>query len=550
MFKNMKINTRLSLVFTLVVLIALAISTLSDMRMRVMNQNTEKIVVDLYPNTETARDIINNVNNISLSVRNALLFVDNSMIKSEITHIREAQKRTGELIDLLEAKTGYGNGKVLIDKIKDNRQKFDASLDKVIELGESDGAAATNYLISEFRPINAAYLGSINDLIHYQGELMRQGGNASMESYASSHNFLMILAGFAALLTATLGYWISRSLFQQLGGEPGYAAEIAGRIAEGDLTVTVDTTTNDKSSLLFAMKRMIESLTGIVTEVRGAANNLSSASEEVSATAQSMSHTSSEQASSVEETSASMEQMSASINQNTDNAKDTDSMAAKAAEKATEGGYSVRKTVTAMKQIAKKISIIDDIAYQTNLLALNAAIEAARAGEHGKGFAVVATEVRKLAERSQVAAQEIGELASSSVEQAEKAGKLLDEIVPSINMTSDRVKEISVSSEEQSSGVGQINTSMAHLNQIAQQNAAASEELAATAEEMNGQAEQLKQTMGFFKLKAGSIGDQNRGGAHNKSRVFGKELHAPRAIRITTPLHAAISGNKEEFVEY
>ena len=550
MFKNMKIGTRLTLTFTLVVLIALAISAFSDTRMRLMNQNTANIVVDLYPNTEMARDIIDNVNRISLSVRNALLFVDNSMIKSEIAHIRQSQKGISQLIEQLETKTGYGIGRELIDKIKGIRQKFDVSLDKVIELSESDEAEATNYLINEFRPINAAYLGSIDDLIHYQSELIRQGRNVSMESYASSHYFLMILAAFAALFTATLGYWITRSLFQQLGGEPGYAAKIAGRIAEGDLTVTVKTKTNDQSSLLFAMKRMSESLTGIVTEVRGAANNLSSASEEVSATAQSMSQTSSEQAASVEETSASMEQMSASINQNTDNARVTDSMATKAADMATKGGYSVRQTEAAMKQIAKKISIIDDIAYQTNLLALNAAIEAARAGEHGKGFAVVATEVRKLAERSQVAAQEIGELASSSVEQAEKAGKLLDEIVPSINMTSDRVKEITDASEEQSSGVGQINTSMAHLNQIAQQNAAASEQLAATAEEMNGQAEQLKQTMGFFKLKTSSIGDQNRARDHNKAQAFGNTLPTARPIRIAATLHAARSSNKEEFVEY
>jgi methyl-accepting chemotaxis protein len=154
-----------------------------------------------------------------------------------------------------------------------------------------------------------------------------------------------------------------------------------------------------------------------------------------------------------------------------------------------------------MKQIASKIGIIDDIAYQTNLLALNAAIEAARAGEHGKGFAVVATEVRKLAERSQVAAQEIGTLAGGSVQLAERAGRLLDAMVPSIRKTSDLVQEIAAASEEQSAGVGQINGAMNHLNQTTQQNASASEQLAATAEEMSGQAEQLLQSMAFFRIR-------------------------------------------------
>ena len=195
--------------------------------------------------------------------------------------------------------------------------------------------------------------------------------------------------------------------------------------------------------------------------------------------------------------------MSASINQNTENAKVTDSMASKSAVEAADGGKAVKDTVEAMKQIAGKIGIIDDIAYQTNLLALNAAIEAARAGEHGKGFAVVAAEVRKLAERSQVAAQEIGQLASSSVGMAEQAGKLLDTIVPSIKKTSELVQEIAAASQEQSSGVGQINGAMGQLNKATQQNASASEELAATAEEMGGQSSQLQSVMAFFKIDQG-----------------------------------------------
>ncbi|MDP2110099.1 MAG: methyl-accepting chemotaxis protein [Thiobacillus sp.] len=277
------------------------------------------------------------------------------------------------------------------------------------------------------------------------------------------------------------------------------------KLANGDLDLDIPETPgrDELASMQRDLRGTVAKLTQIITDVRSAADNLSSASEEVSATAQSLSQASSEQAASVEETSASIEQMSASISQNTENAKVTDGMASKAAKEATEGGEAVKETVTAMKSIADKIGIIDDIAYQTNLLALNAAIEAARAGEHGKGFAVVAAEVRKLAERSQVAAQEIGEVAKGSVGLAEKAGKLLDEMVPSINKTSDLVQEITAASEEQSSGVGQINTAMSQMNQITQQNASASEELAATSEEMSSQAEQLQQTMSFFKLGNG-----------------------------------------------
>jgi methyl-accepting chemotaxis protein len=278
---------------------------------------------------------------------------------------------------------------------------------------------------------------------------------------------------------------------------------VLAALSEGDLTRTID---KDYSGSFDEMKQYanntILKLSTIIGEVNGAAGALSSAAEQVNSTAQALSQAASEQASGVDQTSSSMEQMTASIAQNTENAKITDSMAAKASSEAAEGGEAVKATVQAMKQIAQKIGIIDDIAYQTNLLALNAAIEAARAGEHGKGFAVVAAEVRKLAERSQVAAQEISTVASGSVDLAEQAGALLGQIVPSIKKTSDLVQEISAASQEQSTGVGQINSAVTQLSQTTQQNAAASEELAATAEEMNGQAEQLQQAMSFFKTSS------------------------------------------------
>jgi methyl-accepting chemotaxis protein len=302
--------------------------------------------------------------------------------------------------------------------------------------------------------------------------------------------------------------------------------EVLRAVEQGDLTkqATVDCR-GDLKMLCDSLNNTVDKLARTIGEVRGAADSLASASEQVSATSQSLSQSSSEQAASVEETSASIEQMTASIAANTENAKITDGMASKSAQEAVEGGASVSQTVEAMRQIAEKIGIIDDIAYQTNLLALNAAIEAARAGEHGKGFAVVAAEVRKLAERSQVAAQDIGQVASSSVALAEKAGKLLDQMVPSIKKTSDLVQEITAASEEQASGVGQINSAVTQLSKTTQQNASASEELAATAEEMSGQAEQLQELMRFFTVAGMNQAAAARGSGKSTAR---RNVASPR----------------------
>ncbi len=316
----------------------------------------------------------------------------------------------------------------------------------------------------------------------------------------------MAIGLILAMIVLQLIAWrVTRSITQPIDE----ALAAANALAEGDLGVRVDTSSHDEvGQFMAATQRMIATLSQIIGQVRATADRLSDSSAQVSATAQSLSESSSGQAISVEETTTSMAQMSAAIVSNTDNARVTQAMAATAASQAVEGGDAVCRTVEAMQSIAEKIGIIDDIAYQTNLLALNAAIEAARAGEHGKGFAVVAAEVRKLAERSQVAAQEISSVARDSVKLAERAGSLLNEMVPSIRKTADLVQEIAAASQKQSSGVGQINSAMGQLNQATQQNASASEELAATAEEMGGQAQQLQELMGFFRLADGDHDEQ------------------------------------------
>ena len=501
MFSNLKVGMRLAMGFGVVLILVVAIALVGITRLANVNDDTGLIVHEIYPKTEAANDIAFMAMDNARIVRNLILVTEEKGKASNKAAYDKNNAAMAERFDKLDRTVKSLKGKELLKVMQDAHAAYTRYTENVIRLGLANKAEeATKELYGENYKTQAAYIAAIKNVIEFQRKSMDDGANRTAESYAWARKLMIALAIAATVLGIVVAFWVARSIVRQLGGEPDYAADMARQVAEGDLRVKIAIKENDTRSLLYAMKTMVDKLSQTISEVRNSADSLAGASEELSATAQTISQAASEQAASVEETSSSIEQMSSSIAQNTENAKVTDGMASKAAKEAAEGGEAVSQTVEAMKSIAQRIGIIDDIAYQTNLLALNAAIEAARAGEHGKGFAVVAAEVRKLAERSQVAAQEIGQLAESSVQTAERAGKLLTEMVPAIRKTSDLVQEIAAASEEQSTGVKQVNDAVGQLNQATQKNASTSEELAATAEEMSGQAEQLQQLMGFFKL--------------------------------------------------
>jgi methyl-accepting chemotaxis protein len=329
-----------------------------------------------------------------------------------------------------------------------------------------------------------------------RADIAREAGQAATSFRWMRWSFFIFLP-LLTIVAAIAAVLIIRSIIDPLRD----AVVLAEAVAAGDLTATTNVTGNDEvRQLLVALSEMTTRLRETIGEVRAGADALSSASSQVSATAQSLSHGTSEQAASVEETTAGLEQMSASITQNAENARQTEQMAIAGAHDAELSGSAVKQSLDAMTTIAGKISIIEDIAYQTNLLALNAAIEAARAGEQGRGFAVVATEVRKLAERSQLAATSVNELAASSVAVATQSGQRLAELVPAIRRTAELVQEVAAASREQAIGVGQINKAMNQVDQVTQRNASAAEELASTAEELSSQADALQRLVGYFRV--------------------------------------------------
>jgi methyl-accepting chemotaxis protein len=378
-------------------------------------------------------------------------------------------------------------------------KEYQAKVADVVDLAAGDLITATMYMSGadeKFLALNA----TLNELEEIERRLSREEHEASLASFGGVMTVLLALLATAVVLSTVVGLFVSRIVTSSLIE----AVRVANGISEGDLTVSIESSSKDEiGQLRAAMRNMVGKLQSVVADVKGASANVASGSQQLSSGATQMSQGASAQAASAEEASSSVTQMSTTIKQNADNTQLTEKIAQKAAADAAQSGKAVSETVAAMKNIASEIAIIQEIAYQTNLLALNAAIEAARAGAQGRGFAVVASEIRKLAERSQKAAGEIDKLSTSSIAVAERTGRMLVALVPDIERTAELVQEISAASREQSSGASQMNSAIQQLNQVTQQNAGAAQEVSATAEELSAQAEQLEVAVEFFKMGRG-----------------------------------------------
>jgi methyl-accepting chemotaxis protein/methyl-accepting chemotaxis protein-2 (aspartate sensor receptor) len=294
---------------------------------------------------------------------------------------------------------------------------------------------------------------------------------------------------------------------------------------------------------LFIIRSIVKIVTESVKSLSEGTSQVVSASEQISSASVSLAEGASSQASSVEEVSATIEQATASNNQNAENSREANLLAQHSNDAAKVGNQRVVELMGAMEQItasSQKISriikTIDEIAFQTNLLALNAAVEAARAGEHGLGFAVVAEEVKNLAERSAGAAKEITGIIEASIDQvkagtevANKTKESFTEILNGIKKTSDLIGEIAISAKEQAEGMNQIATAMGSVDQITQQNASASEETAAAAEELNAQALSMLDNVSELAMLAGfDMGKENR--APKTTKRLSASVMAPKRL--------------------
>jgi methyl-accepting chemotaxis protein len=517
---EMKVATRLAIGFGLVATLLALVLGLGLNRMATMQERMEEITQVNIVEARLAATMDLTVTERALALRNLILLSDQKEIQIEVDRIAAQDQKYAEAQQKLSAMFAASAATTAEERslLAEIRQQAEASapfIARALALATDKKAdQAYQVLRFEFRPVQKLWWDKLRALKALEEKQSAEAAQEAERAYRKARSLMLAFGLLALLASAAAAALITRTLVRQLGGEPGYAVQVASTIASGDLSVDIETRGGDSSSLLFAMKTMRDSLAGIVGQVHASTVTIASAAGQIAAGSMDLSARTEQQAGSLEETASSMEELTSTVRQNADNARQANGMAAQASETATRGGAVVAEVVGTMgsihsssKKIVDIIGVIDAIAFQTNILALNAAVEAARAGEQGRGFAVVAAEVRNLAQRSAAAAKEIKALIDDSVRQVDngarlvgQAGATMSEIVASVERVTDIMNDISSASAEQTSGIEQVNQAVMLMDGATQQNASLVEEAAASAAALQQQAATLAELVGVFKL--------------------------------------------------
>ena len=512
---KLKLGAKLGLGIGLILLMMMILSIFVITKLTGMNQDAARIEADLSSKTLVS-SINTTVKDNAISSMEMLLNTDSNLNAKIVKQIEDRNNSNAALLQTLNRDlAGSEENEKLLAEMKKHRGLYISGLDKVMALVKSGKREEATYVAGEeMIPMLAPFLRVVNNLDTYQQTKVDASTMQIKETAKSIRNMTIILGVIALALGVIIGIMIVRNLMKQLGGEPDYAAASVHKIAGGDLTSNLNVKAGDTSSMMYSLQVMQDSLRKIVAGIKESVDLIDTSSKEIAQGNTDLSQRTEEQAASLEETAASMEQLTSTVKQNAENAKQANQLARGASEIASKGGAVVGQVVGTMSSINESsrkivdiISVIDGIAFQTNILALNAAVEAARAGEQGRGFAVVAAEVRNLAQRSAAAAKEIKTLIGSSVEKVEdgtrlvdEAGKTMEGIVTAVKRVTDIMAEISAASNEQSTGIEQVNQAITQMDEVTQQNAALVEEAAAAAESMEEEAQHLSQSVSVFKL--------------------------------------------------
>lgn len=414
------------------------------------------------------------------------------------------QKRIVETYDRIVAMADTEEEKAQLVNIDRQRRTIEEALGQARQARESgDEAGALALIDSRYSALVPAYLQALRTYADIQRQSLdrKQAEINAARTTNMVFGATMILSLMALIVVGA--FFLIRHIKQPLQR----AVHFASVIAAGDLSQPLDTHRCDEfGEMIQALERMRSQLAGVVGEVRHSALQITAAAGEIAAGNHDLSARTEHTASSLQQTAASMEQLTSEIQASARSAQAANDLSVQAGQRATEGGRAVEQVVSTMQairqssqKIADIIRVIDGIAFQTNILALNAAVEAARAGESGRGFAVVAGEVRALAQRSAQAASEIKGLIESSVHavssgtaQVDQAGATIGAMIQDVVRLRDLMGGITSSSSQQATGVAEINSALARLDETTQQNAALVEQTAAAATAMSEQSRQLE----------------------------------------------------------